>query len=58
MDTGAVIFVGYGKGGNALAPFWKKLKRSRAKVKAVAMDMSPAYIRAVLEHLRQGDHCV
>ena len=51
MDTGAVIFVGDGKGGDALAPFWKKLKRSRAKVKAVAMDMSPAYISAVLEHL-------
>jgi len=51
MDTGAVIFVGDGKGGDALDPFWKKLKRSRAKVKAVAMDMSPAYISAVLEHL-------
>ena len=51
MDTGAVIFVGDGKGGDALESFWKKLRRSRAKVKAVAMDMSPAYIRAVLEHL-------
>ena len=51
MDTGAVIFVGDGKGGDALDPFWKKLRRSRAKVKAVAMDMSPAYISAVLEHL-------
>lgn len=51
METGAVIFVGDGKGGDALDPFWKKLKRSRAKVKAVAMDMSPAYISAVLEHL-------
>ncbi len=51
METGAVIFVGDGKGSDALAPFWKKLKRSRANVKAVAMDMSPAYISAVLEHL-------
>jgi hypothetical protein len=42
MDTGAVIFVGDGKGGDALDPFWKKLRRSRAKVKAIAMDMSPA----------------
>jgi transposase len=48
MDTGAVIFVGDGKGSDALDPFWKKLRRSRAKVKAVAMDMSPAYISAVL----------
>ena len=51
MDTGAVIFVGDGKGGDALAPFWQRLRRARAKVKAVAMDMSPAYIRAVLDHL-------
>jgi len=51
MDTGAVIFVGDGKGGDALDPFWKRLKRSRAKIKAVAMDMSPAYISAVLNHL-------
>jgi transposase len=51
MDTGAVIFVGDGKGGDALDPFWKKLRRSRARVKAVAMDMSPAYISAVLKHL-------
>jgi transposase len=33
MDTGAVIFVGYGKGSDALDPFWKKLKRSRTKVR-------------------------
>jgi transposase len=54
MDTGAVIFVGDGKGGDALDPFWKKLRRFRAKVKAVAMDMSPAYISAVLEHLSEA----
>jgi len=51
MDTGAVIFVGDGKGGEALEPFWKRLKRSRAKIKAVAMDMSPAYISAVSSHI-------
>ena len=28
MDTGAVIFVGDGKGRDALDPFWKRLKRS------------------------------
>jgi transposase len=49
MDTGRVIFVGDSKGGEALAPFWKRLKRSGAK--AFAMDMSPAYIGAVSEYL-------
>lgn len=53
IKTGAVVFVGEGKGGDALIPFWELLKRSGAKIKAVATDMSPAYIGAVLENLSQ-----
>ena len=45
LDTGAVVFVGKGKGADALKPFWKRLWGSHAKIKAVAMDMSPAYRR-------------
>ena len=51
LVSGAVVFVGDGKGADALKPFWKRLKASHAKVKAVAMDMSPAYISAVLANL-------
>ena len=51
IDSGAVLFVGTGKGAEALAPFWPMLRRSRAKVQAVATDMSTAYIGAVLENL-------
>jgi len=51
LHTGAVVFVGDGKGADALLPFWKKLKSSKAKINAVAMDMSPAYISAVTKHL-------
>ena len=51
MISGAVIFVGNGKGSDALDPFWKKVKRAKAKIEAVAMDMSPAYISAVSSHL-------
>jgi len=47
LETGAVVFVGDGKGADALEPFWKRLRASRAKVEAVATDMSPAYIEAV-----------
>src|SRR5258708_22485172 len=47
LETGAVVFVGDGKGGDALKPFWKRLRRCQAKVEAVAMDMSPAYHAAV-----------
>ena len=51
MISGAVIFVGNGKGADALDPFWKRVKRVKAKIEAVAMDMSPAYISAVSFHL-------
>jgi transposase len=47
LQTGAVVFVGDGKGADALDPFWKRLRASRAKVEAVATDMSAAYIEAV-----------
>lgn len=51
IKSGAVVFVGDGKGADALVPFWKRLKRSKAKIKAVATDLSNAYISAVLENL-------
>jgi len=51
--SGAVVFVGDGKGSDALEPFWKRLRRHRkVKIEAVAIDMSPAYIKAVRENLK------
>jgi len=54
LDSGAVVHVGDGKGGDSLEDFWKRLRRSGAKVKAVATDMSPAYIDAVTTQLPQA----
>lgn len=51
LESGAVVFVGDGKGADALSPFWKRLKASHAKVEAVAIDMSAAYYQAVSDHL-------
>jgi len=51
LESGAVVHVGQGKGGDALQDFWTRLRRSGAKIKAVATDMSPAYIDAVVTHL-------
>ena len=51
LHSGAVVFVGHGKGADALNPFWQRLHASRAQVQAVAMDMSAAYYQAVREHL-------
>ena len=53
--SGAVVFVGDGKGGDALEPFWKRLRRIRKlQIQAVAIDMSPAYIKAVRENLKDS----
>jgi transposase len=51
LASGAVVFVGEGKGADALAPFWKRLRHSKAEISAVAIDMSPAYIAAVSGNL-------
>ena len=51
LHSGAVVFVGEGKGADALKPFWKRLRFSRARIEAVAMDMSQAYIAAVSNNL-------
>ena len=54
--TGAIVFVGDGKGEKALKPFWKRLRGSQAKIKAVATDMASAYYSAVLKNLPNAKH--
>jgi len=51
LQSGAVVFVGDGKGADALIPFWRRVRRSGARIEAVAIDMSPAYIEAVCTQL-------
>ena len=54
LTSGAVVFVGQGKGKEALKPFWARVKRSGAKIEAVATDMAPAYVAAALENLPEA----
>jgi transposase len=54
LHTGAVVFVGNGRGADALEPFWRRLRASRARIKAVAIDMSPAYTAAVRDNLPEA----
>ena len=54
LQSGAIVHVGEGKGGDALRDFWRRLRRSGAKIEAVATDMSPAYIEAVVTHLPEA----
>jgi transposase len=56
LDDGAVVFVGEGKGADALQPFWRRLRASHARIKAVATDMSPAYTAAVRDPLPKAIH--
>jgi transposase len=55
-QTGAIVFVGKGKGAEALNSFWKRLRGSRAKIKAVATDMSSAYYAAATKNLPKAKH--
>ena len=51
LDTGRILWVAKGRGKDALHKFWRRLRLARARIEAVACDMSAAYWSAVLEHL-------
>jgi transposase len=51
LESGRVVWVAKGRGGDALRKFWRALRLSKAKIKAVAMDMSAAYWSAVADNL-------
>ncbi len=55
LESGRVIHIGKGKGKTALKGFWVRLRRSKAKIQAVATDMASGYMAAVLEHLPKAD---
>lgn len=54
--SGAVVYVGDGKGADSLKIFFKRLRRAHAKIRAVATDMSAAYIKAVRENIPRAVH--
>jgi transposase len=56
LKTGAVIFVGKGRGIEAVRPFWRRLRSARVKIQAVATDMAKGYIAAVQKFLPDAAH--
>ena len=54
LENGAVVFVGEGKGAEALEPFWARLGKRKKKIQSVAVDMSPSYTKAVRENLPEA----
>ena len=56
LKTGVIVEVANGKSSESLVPFWKRLKRSGAKIEVVATDMSKAFIKAVSENLPEAQY--
>ena len=54
LETGRIVWAAPGRGGDTLRQFWRALRLSKAKIKAVAMGMSPAYWAAVRENLPEA----
>ena len=50
LETGHVVWVAEGRTAASLEEFLKKLKRVKAQIKAIAMDMWPAYISAAMKY--------
>lgn len=50
-ETGRVLHVDKGRGKNGLQKFFRRLRKAKAKVQAVATDMGLAYVSAVRKHL-------
>lgn len=51
LESGRIVWVSRGRGKAALKGFWRRLRKCKAKIQAVCMDMSGAYWAAVLEAL-------
>lgn len=49
LDSGQVLHVGSGKDASALHPFFLRLRTVRAQLRAIAVDMSAAFLKAIKE---------
>ena len=53
--SGAVLFIGKGKGGDSLKDFRNRIKRKAKNIKAVTIDMANSYASWVQENLPKAD---
>lgn len=56
LENGQVLYVGDGRKEDALTGFWRRLKRNRVKIEAVATDMSRPFTKAIRENLHNAIH--
>lgn len=56
METGRIIYVGDGKGADALKGFWRKVDHYGVVIEHIATDLSKAFIASVMEHAPLAVH--
>ena len=56
LRSGRILYVGEGKGADALDSFWKRVKRKGLDIKYVATDLSAAFISSVYENCPNAIH--
>ena len=56
LKSGRIIYVGDGKGADALDGFWERVRRKEIDIKYVATDLSAAFISSVYENSPNAVH--
>ncbi|MGL5254529.1 MAG: ISL3 family transposase [Brevinema sp.] len=56
LKSGRILYVGEGKGADALNGFWKRVKKKGIDIKYVATDLSAAFILSVYENCPNAVH--
>jgi transposase len=56
LNKGRIIYVGEGKGTDALDKFWKKVSKKGIVIKTVATDLSSAFTSSVLQNVPGAVH--
>ncbi|MDE7457144.1 MAG: ISL3 family transposase [Prevotella sp.] len=56
LDTGRILYVGDGKGVDALERFWRRVRLYKVKIEHIATNLSSAFIASVLENCPNAVH--
>lgn len=56
LDTGRIIYVGDGKGADALHKFWIRVDRAGTVIEHISTDMSHAYTASIMENAPLAIH--
>ena len=55
-ETGRIVYVGNGRSKEALAKFWRRVKRLKVKIEVVSSDLSAAFISSVGQNAPDAIH--